>query len=172
MLKVLGCIMILCASTGIGFTYGEGFKKRTKQLNEIQRCIHQLQNEIVYTHTPLPEAILDVSKKSSSPIKNIFEEVSSLLFFNEVDNVYQAFKNVMENQKDNLNLKKEDIDIIFDFAKTLGESDIEGQQRMFALSLENLKKQLKSSEDLMNKNVKMYRYLGFSLGAMLVIILV
>jgi len=172
MLKILGCIMILGASTGIGFNYGEKFKKRTKQLNEIQRCIHQLQNEIVYTHTPLPEAILDVSKKSISPIKNIFEQVSSLLFLNEVDNVYEAFKNVIDNEKDNLNLKKEDLNIIFDLAKTLGESDIDGQNRMFSLSLENLKKQLKISEDLMNKNVKMYRYLGFSLGTVLVIILV
>lgn len=164
--------MILGASTGIGFTYGEKFTKRTKQLNELQRCIHQLQNEIVYTHTPLPEAILDVSGKSSSPIKNIFEQVSSLLFLNEVDNVYEAFKKTIYEQKDNLNLKKEDISIISDLAKTLGESDIGGQQRMFSLALESLKKQLKDSENLMNKSVKMYRYLGFSLGAMLVIILV
>lgn len=27
MLKVLGCIMIIFASTGMGFIYGEGFKK-------------------------------------------------------------------------------------------------------------------------------------------------
>lgn len=172
MLKVLGCIMILGASSGIGFNYGEKFKKRTKQLNELQRCIHQLQNEIVYTHSPLPEAILDISQKSISPIKNIFEQVSSLLFLNEVDTVYEAFKNVIEKQKDNLSLKKEDTTVILDLAKTLGESDIGGQQRMFSLTLENLKKQIKSSESLMNKNVKMYRYLGFSLGAMLVIILV
>lgn len=172
MLKILGCLMILGASTGIGFSYGERFKKRTKQLNELERCINQLQNEIVYTHTPLPEAILDVSKKSINPIKDIFEQVSSLLFFNEVDNVYEAFKNVIDKEKDNLNLKKEDISVILDLTKTLGESDIGGQQRMFSLTLENLKKQLKSSEDSMKKNVKMYRYLGITLGAMLVIILV
>jgi stage III sporulation protein AB len=164
--------MILSASTGIGFTYGEKFKKRTKQLNELQRCIHQLQNEIVYTHTTLPEATLDVSIKSTSPIKFIFEQVSSLLFLNKVDTVYEAFKNAITEQKYSLSLKKEDISIIFDLAKTLGESDIGGQERMFSLTLENLKKQIKHSEDFMKKNVKMYRYLGFSLGAMLVIILV
>ena len=89
-----------------------------------------------------------------------------------MDTVYEAFKNVIEKQKDNLSLKKEDTTVILDLAKTLGESDIGGQQRMFSLTLENLKKQIKNSESLMNKNVKMYRYLGFSLGAMLAIILV
>lgn len=172
MLKVIGCLIILGASTGIGFTYAEKFRKRTTQLNEIQRCIHQLENEIVYTHTPLPEAIRDVAKKSINPIQQIFKEVADLLFSNEVDNVYEAFSNVLVNQKENLNLKREDVNIILDLAKSLGESDINGQLRMFSLTLENLKKKIKDSESLMNKNVKMYRYLGFSLGAMLVVILI
>ncbi len=172
MLKFLGCIMILAASTGIGFIYSAKFKKRTRQLEELQRCIYQLQNEIVYTHTPLPEAIEDVSKKSVYPVKEIFEEVSCLLFDNKVNNVHEAFRNVLNRRKDILNLKRDDMNILLDFSKTLGESDIEGQQRIFHLTLENLKKRIKDSEILMSKNVKMYRYLGFSLGAIIVIILV
>jgi len=172
MIKLIGCLMILGASTGIGFYYGDKFKKRAAQLSELQRCIHQLQNEIVYTHTPLPEAIKDVSKKSINPIKEIFEKVSGLLFSNEVDDVYEAFNNVLVKEKENLNLKREDISVILDLAKSLGESDIDGQLRMFSLTLENLKKQIKGAESLMHKNVKMYRYLGFSIGAMLVIILI
>lgn len=172
MLKIIGCMMILLASTGIGFTYGERFKRRTKQLNEILRCIHQLQNEILYTHTPLPEATLNVSKKSIYPIREIFEEISDLLFGGEVEDVYEAFSSVFRKQKDNLNLRSEDMSVILDLAKTLGESDIEGQLRIFGLTVENLKKQLKISEELMSKNLKMYRYLGFFFGAILVIILV
>lgn len=172
MFKFLGCLMILCASTGIGFTYGEGLKRRVKELNEVQRCVHQLQNEIIYTHTPLPEAIMNVSIKSITPIKEVFKEISDLLEANEVDNVYEAFSNILKNKKDKMNLKKEDINTLLDLSKTLGESDIDGQKRMFSLTLENIKKQIKSSEESMNKNIKMYRYLGFSLGAMLVIILV
>lgn len=172
MLKLLGCIMILAASTGIGFVYSEKFKKRSRQLEEIERCIYQLQNEIVYTHAPLPQAIEDVSRKSMYPINEVFKEISYLLFENKVDNVHEAFRNALNKRKDILNLKRDDINILLDFSKTLGESDIEGQQKIFHLTLENLKKRIKDSEILMSKNVKMYRYLGFSLGALIVIILV
>lgn len=172
MLKFLGCIMILAASSGIGFVYSEKFKKRTRQLEELQRCIYQLQNEIVYTHTPLPEAIEDIAKKSIYPIKKIFQEVSFLLFENKVNNVHEAFRNVLNQRKDILNLKRDDMNILLDLSKSLGESDIEGQQRIFQLTLENLKKRIKDSEILMSKNVKMYRYLGFSLGAIIVIVLI
>ncbi|MBC2580321.1 stage III sporulation protein SpoIIIAB [Clostridium sp. DJ247] len=172
MIRVLGCIIILFASTGIGFIYSESFKKRTAQLNEFQRCIYQLQNEIIYTHTPLPKAISNIAEKSVHPVKLVFDEISSLLCSNVVDTVYEAFYKVFSNKQSILNLKGEDINVILDLAKNLGESDLEGQKKIFTLSLENLKKQIKDSELSMKNNVKMYRYLGFSLGAMLVIVLI
>ena len=67
-------------------------------------------------------------------------------------------------------MKNEDISAILDLSKTLGESDIEGQKRMFSLTLDNIKNQIEVSKIAMNKNLKMYRCLGFSLGAVIVII--
>jgi stage III sporulation protein AB len=172
MLKILACIIIIASSTAIGFNYAESFKKRTKQLNELERCVNQLQNDMIYTRTPLPEAIFSTAQKSIYPIKNIFEEVSSLLFSNAVDSVYEAFCKSLTDKKENISLKEEDIDVILDLAKTLGECDIEGEKRIFSLTLNSLKKQLKNSELSMNNNVKMYRYLGFSLGTMVAIMLI
>lgn len=172
MLKILACITIIIASTAIGFNYGDSFKKRTKQLNELQRCINQLQNDMIYTFTPLPEAISNIAEKSKDPIKSIFKEISSLLFSNAVDSSYDAFYKVFKDKKEVLNLNKEDLNVILDLAKTLGECDIDGEKRMFSLTLSSLKKQLESSEVSMNNNVKMCRYLGFSLGAMVVIMLI
>jgi stage III sporulation protein AB len=95
-----------------------------------------------------------------------------LLFSNNVNSVYEAFNQVLNNNNYNLNLKKEDINILLDLGKSLGESDIQGQNRIFCLTLENLRKQIKGSESLMNKSVRMYRYLGFLVGTMVVVILV
>ncbi|WP_368487837.1 stage III sporulation protein SpoIIIAB [Clostridium sp. BJN0013] len=172
MVKFLGCIMILVASTGIGIIYGESFKKRVKQLKEIQRCIYQLQNEIIYTHTPLPEAIFNTACKSVNPIMDIFRDISHMLEKNCVDSVYEAFNHTLKAREDTLNLKKEDIAALLDLSRTLGESDIEGQKKMFSLTLENIKNQIETSQILMNKNLKMCRSLGFSLGAVIVIILI
>lgn len=164
--------MILGASTAIGYIYSERLKKRTKELKELERCIIQLQNEIVYTHTPLPEASLNVAQKSFGCVKNIFKKVSDLLALNKVDSVYEAFSIVINDEKESLSLKDEDLYILLDMAKTLGESDIQGQKKMFLLTLNNFKGQIKISETLMNSNVKMYRCLGFALGAMTVIVLI
>jgi stage III sporulation protein AB len=172
MIKIIGCAVILGASTMAGYIYSERLKYRVVQLNEIQRAVYQLQNEIKYVHALLPDAFKSVASKSREPIKELFNKTSELLSDNEYENVYEAMNSAMNLIKSKLNLTFEDINVILDLSKTLGESDIEGQNNIFSLTIENLKKQIKISEEFMNKNIKMYRYLGFSFGAMLVIALI
>lgn len=171
MLELLGALLIICGSTAVGFFYSEKFKNRTQQLNEFLRCLYQLQNEIVYTHTNLPEGLKNLSKTSIFPIGRLFKEISELLENNKVDTVYDAFIKGFEIEKNEMFLEKEDIEVIMNFTKTLGESDIEGHKKIFSLVIENLKKQTQISENIMHKNVKMYRALGFSTGAALIILL-
>ena len=172
MIKIIGCFVILGASTMAGFIYSERLKYRVFQLNEVQRAVYQLQNEITYVHALLPDAFKNVAQKSKEPIKELFNKTSELLSGNEYENVYEAMNSAMNLIKSRLYLNCEDVNVILDLSKTLGESDIEGQNNIFTLTIANLKKQIKISEEYMNKNIKMYRYLGFSFGAMLVIALI
>ena len=172
MIKIIGCAVILGASTTAGFIYSERLKYRVLQLNEVQRAVHQLQNEITYIHALLPDAFRSVANKSKEPIKELFNKTSELLSDNEYENVYEAMNCAINLVRNRLHLNSDDINVILDLSKTLGESDIEGQNSIFTLTIANLKKQIKISEEFMHKNIKMYRYLGFSFGAMLVIVLI
>lgn len=171
MIKIIGIIMVLASSTLIGFIFGDNLKKRFEQLNEFERAINHLQNEVIYAYISLPEAIKNVSEKSGQPLNNFLKEISLCLSNNEVNSVYDAFVISYEKNKSSFKLHKNDINIIFTLSKTLGECDVDGQKRMFELTLDNLRKQIQYAESNMNKSLKMYRYLGFSIGAAVVIIL-
>lgn len=170
MIKIIGCLLILGASTIAGFIFSESFKKRLKQLNEIERAIGQLENEIEYTYTPLPEALDNVAQISELPISNVFSRASKLLYANNVETVYEAFDICFKEVTVDLN--SDDINVVLDLSKSLGNSDIEGHKKIFSLARDNLKKRIALAEEAMSKNVKMYRYLGFSIGAVIVIVLV
>ncbi|CAG7840972.1 stage III sporulation protein AB [Clostridium novyi B str. ATCC 27606] len=170
-LKILGCALVLISSSLLGFIYGQNLKKRFFQLKEIEQAVYQLKNEMLYSHNSLPDIFNNVSEKCDKPICDIFKEISKLLYDQEVESVYEAFKKSLINNSLKLNLKKYDIDIILNLSKSLGESDIDGQQSMLTLTLRNINSQLDSAEKVMQKNIKMYRYLGFSLGAILVIMM-
>ena len=56
-----------------------------------------------------------------------------------------------------------------DFFKSLGDSGVFGQERIFSLALEGIRMNLKEAEEAAKRNVKLYRYLGVCIGAMLTI---
>jgi stage III sporulation protein AB len=163
--------MVISAATLIGFLWGEALKKRTEQLRELQRCIYQLQNEVVFTYTPLPEAFYNVYSKADNAVGRLFNEVSRMLYANQTDNVFEAFNTVLE-KKDDLYFNNEDCRLILNFSKNLGETDLEGEKKIFLLTLDNLKQHVDSAENKMEKDLKMYRALGFTLGTMIAIMLI
>jgi stage III sporulation protein AB len=169
--KFLGCILIVVGSSLIGFYFGENLRKRVLQLKEIEQALYQLQSEIIYTHSALPDTLHNISKKCTRPISNIFSEVSNLLYENKVDSVHDGFEKIIEENKGNLNLKQYDIDVLMDLSKSLGESNIEGQKSIMTLTIKNIRSQIDDAELAMKNNVKMYRYLGFSFGAIVVIMI-
>ncbi|SMC17592.1 stage III sporulation protein AB [Clostridium acidisoli DSM 12555] len=171
MLKLIGSSVVLIASTIGGIIYAQSYIYRFRELNEVERCICELENEIVYTHTPLPEALKNIASRSEKPISEIFKNISTELASNCHDSVYEVFKEELGRSK-NIYLKTEDVNIILDLAKSLGESDIDGQVNIFLFTINNLKKVINDAEIAMKKNVKMFRYLGFSIGAMIVIMLI
>lgn len=172
MIKSLGLLIILASSTIIGYVYGEGLRRRVKELNELERGVYILKNEINFTHSLLPEALLKVAEKCTGSVAQVFKGASELLMKNDEADVYQCFKKSLEINKAQISLTKEDTSIFLDLCKTLGEMDIEGHNEMFSLVLENLNKAISQAESNLDKNIKMYRYLGFSFGAMVAIVLI
>lgn len=172
MFKIIGSILIVTASTAVGFMIADGLRQRSLQLKELQRALLQLENEIMYTLTALPEACQRVAERSKKPIGVLFEKISDKLKNNECDSVYNAFCEEFENVKKDLFINKDDINIILDLAKTLGDSDMDGHKKMFKLAGDYLTSSINEAEIKMANSTKMYRTLGFSFGAAVVILLV
>ena len=170
-MKYLFLTLIILISTYIGMIYGATFKKRLEQLKELENSLLILQNEVIYVYTPLPEAIKNTSNRAKEPIRKLFYKVYKLLDNNEVDSVFYAFNKSYKEHKDNLSLKKDDIEIILDFAKSLGQTSVYGQDKIFNLTLERLKGQIKLKETECMKNDKLYKALGMCFGIIIVIFL-
>lgn len=171
MLKIISIALIFLLCSLVGFLYGEKFKMRYYQLKAIYKTITILQNEVVFSNTPLPEAFREVAGKCRKPINIILLYASKDLYKGIDTNVYECFKRVYKGQQDEFFLLKEDLSIIEDFLKTLGESGVYGQEKIFNLCLENLRINMDEAFEECKKNTKLYKYLGMCVGAMISIIL-
>ena len=138
-------------------------------LKEIQKVLLLLNNEIIYSNTPLPNALFDVGNKVSEPISNVFIKMANMLDEGTSNSVYESFEKAYLENKEKLSLNSDDYKILEDFFKTLGSSGISGQEKIFSLALENIDINYKEAKKKEKENIKLYRTLGISIGAMLAI---
>lgn len=169
MFKLIVLSIIFLIFSYFGYIYGEKFNNRYKILQEILKAINILQNEIMYNSTALPEALNVVSEICRDPLSLLVKDVSRLIYKAEENSIFDMFKISYEKYKEDLCLKKEDIRIISDFLKSLGELGLYGQEKMFELAKANLNINIKDAQIIAEKNIKLYRYLGVCVGAMIFI---
>lgn len=167
---ILVFIVILCAM--IGYLYGEGFKRRYVELGELMRSLIDMENEILYSYRTLPEVIECIADKSQGTIKDLFLDIATMLHMGDVENVNLAFSMAMDNQKNNMSIRKEDFDIILDLSKSLGDTDIIGQEQIFALAKSKMDRRIIEADKDYRTNCKMYKTLGICIGLMVAIFLV
>jgi stage III sporulation protein AB len=171
-IKLICSLIIIGCCTFMGIKFGDTLRKRVKELNELMAAICLMKTQIHYTFTPLPEIFRVLSEKSREPLKHIFENISTSLYSNNVDSVYEAVEYEFNDNKHYLSLKKEDKDIFMDLAKSLGDTDVEGQNSILDLTEIKLKKQIEKADLELKNNLKIYQYLGFTIGATIVILIV
>lgn len=169
MFKNLMIVLMFIISTFIGFSIGEKYRRRSSNLKEVQKGLMLLNSEIIYANTPLPDALYGIGKKLTEPISYIFMEMAESLELGQVESVFHGFEKAYEAHKDEVNLTNEDYKVVSDFFKTLGFSGVTGQDRMFNLVLDNIDMNYKEAKKLEKENIKLYRALGLSIGAMLAI---
>ncbi|AOR23916.1 stage III sporulation protein SpoIIIAB [Clostridium taeniosporum] len=172
MLKLIFIFMLFLTTSYIGFSYGETFRKRYDELKEILKVLIILQNEILYGSTPLPEALSNIEKNTIKPLKTLIGNVNKKLYDGEADSVYSAFKSEYILLENDFYLLDSDKNFLKDFIKSLGESGLYGQEKIFNLVIENIRNNIKEAEEESKKNIKVYRYLGICIGAMITIFLI
>lgn len=169
MFRYIVIFAVFLACIYIGFYFGEVYKYRTLELKDFQKALMLMNTEVLYSGTPLPIALLNISYKLETSFNKIFEEISNMLEEGDIYSVYEGFNKSYINHKDEFHLKEEDFNIIKDFFFSLGESGVYGQEKIFNLTSEELKRKYLEAEEESKVNRKMYRGIGVCVGAIIAI---
>ena len=166
-IKIILLFFIFTGTALIGIMLANKYKNRTKELYELKKAFNYIKSKIEYTYEPIKEIFIDISYNTSENISNIFSNTAIKL---DELSAEEAWLNAINTSKNYLN--KDDIEIIKDFGKTLGQTDKKGQIDKTNLTLEFLDRQILDAENEQDKNEKLYKTLGIITGMGLVIILI
>lgn len=164
LLKNIELIAIVVICSYIGFLKSKTFENRVIELTKFQNALVMFESKLKFTYEPLKEVFEEISKVIYKNEENIFKIASK-----EERNIYKAW--CYGTDKNNY-LNKEDKEVVKMMGKLLGKTDIEGQLSEISLGLDLIGKQIKDAEIEKNKNTKLYKTLGVISGLGISIILI
>ncbi|MCX7710352.1 MAG: stage III sporulation protein SpoIIIAB [Clostridia bacterium] len=171
-LKIVGSLMVICASSLMGYVFARDCARRPNELRTLQGLLQMFETEISYMSNIITEAFHNISNTSSSKVSVFFSATVKNLMGNPAMNACEAWeKSVNENIKMTA-LNNEDKNILMSFGKMLGNSDLEGQQKNIRLAISQLKLQEQKAEENRKRNESMFKSLGVLGGIAIVIILI
>jgi len=170
MVKVIGAIFILAATTIIGFEVSRRFSDRPRQLRTLRSALQSLEAEIMYGHTPLHEASRRLASQLPKPIANFFDAFAKKLTDTETT-VKEAWEKSLREVWKLTALKQAEFEILKQFGETLGRHDRFSQQKHILLTLSHLEREEANAVDAQVKYEKMVKSLGFLTGLLLIILL-
>lgn len=125
-------------------------------------------SKIRLTYEPIPDVFKQIKRELKPNIGEIFLN-SSRYMDNYTAN--EAWVKSLEDEKIHTSFTNSDVDIIKGLSKMLGSVDLEGQINNIDLISELLNNQIAEATTEKNKNEKMYKTLGTSIGLVIAIIL-
>ena len=164
-LKIIILILIFITSYLIGNKIAKQYSKRVEELEDMKNSLNILETKIRFSKEPLSVIFKEIGNLSKN--KEIFKKANENM---RTMLAGDSWKEAIENS--NTNLKKEDIEILSTLGNMLGKTDSEGQVNQIEEIKELLNIQIKTANIEKQKNEKLYKTLGMTIGLAIVIILI
>lgn len=171
MMKIMGCLFIMLACSGAGFTIAQGFVNRTREIRQLQNILAYIETEIMYGQTPLNEIVENIGKKEVGNIATVFQNLSSELSQGEFD-FSECWQRAFLHLRNISSLKDPEIEIMLQVGKTLGKSDRFNQQKNLRIAQNHLQAEEQNALEQQKRYERLSRTLGVLSGILLVILLI
>ncbi len=172
MLKIMGSVMVVLAGLGMGFFFSENLNCQNRQLKQLKKMVLLLRGEMNYHHTYLSKACCDVSGKTEEPFRSVLNYAAKQADKNTECSFAQIWEDATDRFLKQSALSTEQIQKIKELGTTMGYLDIETQNSGFRLFLEQLDMEIEENNERRKKDGKVYKYLGFMGGVIVVLIII
>ncbi len=169
-MQVLGAILILLACGFMGLTVARSYISRAENIKQLMIMLQLLETEISYARTALPEACARISTQLAGTVGGFLAEVSAYLHAHpgqpfstawRVGLVYLRAQGIPQGVLS-------DLDIL---GEALGVSGVEDQRRHLQVTRLRLQEAYRLAEEEWRTNYKLWSYLGFAAGLLILLLI-
>jgi len=128
-MKIIGCIMVVGSTSGMGFFFSNEMRCRIGNLKELRKLIGLLRGDIRYANTPLPEAIASITRRHKGSFDIFLNSVSTKLQELSGQTFAEVWKEAVNKELLDTSLSKKDKLHLIQFGENLGYLDKDMQMK-------------------------------------------
>ena len=167
-MRLIGAALVFFAAFSCGLFAGKCEQKRIDEAEAFLSLFEYIKNQVSYFLTPTKQMYKGFAN-------DVLENIGFLekLRSHENDEIYfDAWGEAFRACEGSLHLSAEEEKIILGFGECIGKSDGNMQIKSFDYYIGLLSSELEKARTLVAKNKKVYRTIGFAIGAMAAILLI
>lgn len=172
MQKILGSMLVIVASSAIGYLQGMSYQKYAKELQILHQMFRMLKSEIQYANTPLREAFFHIGSKTEGIYGRWLIEVSRCLEERSGTTFFSLWKDSIDSYLPESILKEQDIQNLKSLGSNMGCMDKTLQLGVVDLYLSELEVKIQEVREQITEKRKLCNCLGIMSGIFLVIVLI
>ena len=165
MLKIIGCIFIVTATTGIGFTKSKDMQNHLNTLEELKKLFCLLRSELQYTHAPFTEVFGKISTKTSTPYREWLFQLSQRLKNKTRASFWEIWCLSITEDLNQTYLKEDELQELKNIGKNMEYTE------SLSLFIEQLEYRIKNTREAYRSKRKLCQSMGIMGGIFLVILL-
>lgn len=169
MYRWIGAALIAGAAGWIGWSEGAALRKRTALLRELVSSLDRMERELAFRLTPLPELLSHLSREVSEPLASFYRSCAQHARSSE-NAFWTSWKKEMEELSPYLD--RPSVESLCRLGRGLGRYDEEGERQLLKNTAAELREYLSGAEAESERLGKLYRTLGFTAGAFLILVLI
>lgn len=171
MQKLIGCILILSATTAGGILYGVEQQQYLEKLMYIRRILELIQGEIEYSASPLSEIFGKTARRVQEPYRSWMMDLERRVEARSGQLFSEIWEESMKVHLKDLHLKSRHMGALLEMGMYIGQMDVRMGRTSMQMYLENLEAEIEQTRQEITAKKRIGNWLGVMSGLFLVIVL-
>ncbi len=168
MLRLLGAALVAAGCVTAGCSAAASLSARTRDLGEAEQILESIARELEWSLVPLPEALRRASA-GSGKAKNWLYPLAEAVSASQDQSFQSLWNHALRNS--GLSLTREDYAVLERLGSVLGRYDAASQCQALAAAGARLHGLREEAAERQKGLAHLYRVLGVSVGALLIVLL-
>lgn len=168
-IRWIGVILVVTGCGGFGFAHALSYRKEEKALQALLCVLEQLECELHYRMTALPDALRKAGVLCGGCIGQVMKKLAEEMDRQIAPDAGCCMEVVLQKVRDIPAISRA---LLLELGKSLGRFDLDGQLQMFGSLSARCSAQLRQFASQRDERLREYQTLGLCAGAALAILLV